>query len=74
MAPDPRQSSSSTSHYPHLVDVQTETLRRSDLHKVTKWREREERDCKKYTISRDKRKTRTESKKERGDGNRRESS
>lgn len=44
------------------------------MYKVIKWREREERDCKKYIIFRDKRKIRIESKKERGDGNRRESS
>lgn len=37
-APDTTQNSSSTSHYPHLADVQTETLGVSDLPEVTKTR------------------------------------
>lgn len=50
-APNPIESSSSTSHYPHLADTQTETLRGSDLPAVTKKSgEKGRRDCKKLTI------------------------
>lgn len=50
-APNPRESSSSTSHYSHLADTQTETLRGSDLPEVTKTNgEQGRRDCKKFTI------------------------